>query len=90
MLHVHDGGSISLEPAFMQGIQQPERMANFQSRENAGNLMAQYMMNAPGIWGNSVMYSPEMLMGPSDFDKYIAPFLNPLLQGAGAAIPFLF
>jgi len=83
------GAPTSLEMAFMQGIQQPEKMANFQSQQNYNNLMGQYMMNAPSIWGNSVMYDPNMLMGPSDFDKYIAPFLNPLLQGVGKSLPFL-
>lgn len=63
----------SIEQA-MFSMQSPYDLARMQAQSNYyNNLMGQNF------------YQPERIMGPSDFDKYVSPFLTPLLEGLGSA-----
>ena len=70
----------SIEAAIF-GMKSPYDMANFgarmQDRGSMQNWMSQYGM-----------YQPERVQRPSGFDQYVSPWLNPLMQGAGMALPF--
>lgn len=68
------GAPSSIEAA-MFGMRQPYDLGRMQAQGNAyNNLFAQNY------------YQPERIEGPSGFDQYISPWLNPLLQGVGTAL----
>ena len=71
MMPSYYAGPSSIEQA-MFGMQQPYDLARMQGLGNAyGGLF------------NQNYYQPERIEGPSGFDQWITPWLNPLMQGIG-------
>jgi hypothetical protein len=75
------GQPSSLERAMFQ-MKAPYELENFNALRDLQNQQANFM-------NNLAFYQPERIQEPSPFDKYVSPILNPVLQGAAAAIPFL-
>lgn len=63
----------SIEAA-MFGMRQPYDMARINGLSNAYSQLF-----------NQNYYQPDRVEGPSGYQKYVAPFVNPILQGFGRA-----
>ncbi len=75
-------GSMELQ---MLGMQQPYDIARYQGNNQrnmmSSQLQSQFMNNLMG------KDYEGFYMEPSKFEQYISPFINPLLEGFGKAIP---
>lgn len=74
----------SIELAMINALS-PYSMANLNSQNQLLGLQG-------GLQGQQLgsnVYMPEIMMTPSDYDRYLAPFLNPLIQGFGEMLPTL-